>query len=97
MYINITDSDKGNNKGSSGDLVHYLKKESRIFKDLHPEQWFNGLDSSIPAYLVRNNLDQNIAKLCKDEAKFFWSTLVPLRRKSVTSKNYMERNKLKRP
>ncbi|WGQ09705.1 DUF5712 family protein [Pedobacter gandavensis] len=77
MYINTTDSDKGNNKGSSGELVHYLEKESRMFKDLHPEQWFNGLNNSIPAYLVKNYLDQNVAKLCKSDAKFFLINISP--------------------
>lgn len=77
MYINITDSDKGNNKGSSGELVHYLEKETRMFKDLLQEHWFNGLNSSVPAYLVKNQLDQNIAKLCKDEAKFFLLNISP--------------------
>lgn len=77
MYINITDSDKGNNKGSSGDLVHYMDKENRMFKDLHPEQWFNGLSISIPSYLVKHNLDNNIAKLCKDDAKFFLINISP--------------------
>lgn len=77
MYINITDSDKGNNKGSSGELVHYLDKENRMFKDLRPEQWFNGLNISIPSYLVKHSLDHNIAKLCKDDAKFFLINISP--------------------
>jgi hypothetical protein len=77
MYINITDSDKGNNKGSSGELVHYLDKENRMFKDLHPEHWFNGLNISIPSYLVKHSLDHNIAKLCKDDAKFFLINISP--------------------
>lgn len=77
MYINITDSDKGNNKGSSGELVHYLDKENRISKDLKPEYWFNGTSNEIPSYLVKHNLDQNIAKLCKDDAKFFLINISP--------------------
>lgn len=71
MYINITDSDKGNNKDSCGQLVHYLDKENRISGDLKPELWFNGTSDAIPSYLVKHSLDQNIAKLCKDDAKFF--------------------------
>lgn len=77
MYINITDSDKGNNKGSSGELVHYLEKENRIFKDRIPEQWFNGTNTSIPPYVVKHSLDHNIAKLCKDDAKFFLINISP--------------------
>lgn len=77
MYINITDSDKGNNKGSSGELVHYLDKENRMFKDLLPEHWFNGLETNVPSYLVRHSLDHNIAKLCKNDAKFFLINISP--------------------
>ncbi|ALL07019.1 molybdopterin-guanine dinucleotide biosynthesis protein MobB [Pedobacter sp. PACM 27299] len=77
MFINITDSDKGNNKGSCGELVHYLDKENRMSKDLKPELWFNGTSDAIPSYLVKHNLDQNIAKLCKDDAKFFLINISP--------------------
>lgn len=77
MYINITDSDKGNNKGSSGDLVHYLDKENRISSDLKAELWFNGSSDDIPSYQVKHSLDQNIAKLCKDDAKFFLINISP--------------------
>lgn len=77
MYINITDSDKGNNKGSCGELVHYLDKENRISKNLKPELWFNGTSKEISSYLVKHSLDQNIAKLCKDDAKFFLINISP--------------------
>lgn len=77
MYINITDSDKGNNKGSCGELVHYLDKENMISPDLKPELWFNGTSDDIPSYQVKHNLDHNIAKLCKDDAKFFLINISP--------------------
>ncbi|HEY0245506.1 MAG TPA: DUF5712 family protein, partial [Mucilaginibacter sp.] len=30
MHINISKSETGNNKGSSGQLVNYLEKENRL-------------------------------------------------------------------
>lgn len=77
MYINITDSEKGNNKGSSGQLVHYLDKENRLFDELPEQSWFNGRQTSIPSYEVRNSLDQNTAKLGHDDAKFFLINVSP--------------------
>jgi hypothetical protein len=77
MYINITDSEKGNNKGSSGQLVHYLDKENRLFGELPEQRWFNGKQNGIPSYEVRSSLDQNVAKLCRDEAKFFLINVSP--------------------
>lgn len=77
MYINITDSEKGNNKGSSGQLVHYLDKENRLFEELPEQRWFNGEQNGIPSYEVRSSLDQNVAKLCRDDAKFFLINISP--------------------
>jgi hypothetical protein len=77
MYINITDSEKGNNKGSSGQLIHYLDKENRLYKPEEPILWFNGSTKTIQSYEVKNRLDNNIAKLCKDEAKFFLINISP--------------------
>jgi len=77
MYINITDSDTGNNKGSSGQLVHYLDKENRLLEQLAPEQWFNGSNINIPSHEVRRSLDNNIAKLSRDDAKFFLINISP--------------------
>ncbi|WP_449435070.1 DUF5712 family protein [Pedobacter steynii] len=36
MYINITASETGNNKGSSGALVHYLEKENDLKNGKNP-------------------------------------------------------------
>jgi hypothetical protein len=77
MYINITDSDKGDNKGSSGQLVHYLDKENRLFDLPKPEEWFNGTDNSVPSYEVSKSIDNNIAKLSRDDAKFFLINISP--------------------
>lgn len=77
MHINITDSEKGKNTGSSGQLVHYLDKENRLDVEKAPEPWFNGEGLQIESYEVKSRLDQNIAKLCRDEAKFFLINVSP--------------------
>lgn len=76
MFINITASETGNNKGSSGQLVHYLDKENRLL-DKEPELWFNGDKDDIRSYMVKHALDNNIAKLCKDDSKFFLINISP--------------------
>ncbi|RZJ92296.1 MAG: molybdopterin-guanine dinucleotide biosynthesis protein MobB [Chryseobacterium sp.] len=75
MFINIT-SESGNNKGSSGQLVHYLDKEDRIF-DKEKELWFNGERADIQSYHVKNALDGNVAKLSRNDAKFFLVNISP--------------------
>ncbi|MFA6275586.1 MAG: DUF5712 family protein [Pedobacter sp.] len=77
MYINITDSEKGNNKGSSGQLVHYLDKENRLYKSEEVTLWFNGTTNDLQSYEVKNKLDNNTAKLCRDDAKFFLINISP--------------------
>lgn len=72
MHINITKSESGN-KGSCSQLVSYLEKENRLHQDRHmePEYWFNQQRQSIQPYEVRYGIDNNIAKLSKDDAKLF--------------------------
>ncbi|MBE9599933.1 DUF5712 family protein [Pedobacter sp. MC2016-24] len=77
MHINITDSEKGKDTGSSGQLVHYLDKENRLDAEKAPELWFNGDGLQIESYEVKSRIDQNIAKLCRDEAKFFLINVSP--------------------
>ena len=77
MHLNITDTEKGNNKGSSGQLVHYLDKENRVFSGLDEQLWFNGNFDDIESYVVRSKLDANIAKLCRDDSKFFLVNISP--------------------
>lgn len=77
MYINITDSKEAGNRGSAGNLVHYLEKENRMDIQNEPEQWFNGQRSNIDAYEVRRSLDGNRAKLGNHEAKFFLVNISP--------------------
>lgn len=79
MYINITDSETGNNKGSSGQLVNYLEKENRTtFEEgRENELWFNNLDRGITPQEVRVNIDNNIAKLSRNDAKFFLINISP--------------------
>src|SRR5476651_2703385 len=77
MYINITDSETADNKGSSGGLVHYLDKENRTDVTKQPEYWFNNERGDILSDEVRPALDNNIAKLSKPDAKFFLVNISP--------------------
>ena len=78
MYINITQNETGNNKGSSGQLVTYLEKENRVAEKPNlPEYWFNQERNNIQPYDVRYTIDNNIAKLSKDETKFFLINISP--------------------
>ncbi|QEM03785.1 molybdopterin-guanine dinucleotide biosynthesis protein MobB [Mucilaginibacter rubeus] len=81
MHINITSSETGNNKGSSSRLVAYLEKENRMAEaqDKHykPKYWFNHVRDNIQPYEVRSGIDNNVAKLSKDDAKFFLVNISP--------------------
>jgi len=81
MYINITASETGNNKGSSGALVNYLEKENSLQTeknlDQRYENWFNGVRNDIRRQEVRVKIDNNIAKLCRDDSKFFLINISP--------------------
>jgi hypothetical protein len=81
MHINISKSETGNNKGSSGQLVNYLEKENRLLYEqnphLEPEYWFNHQSQEIQPYQVRYDIDHNIDRLSKDEAKFFLVNISP--------------------
>jgi hypothetical protein len=77
MFINITDSAAANNRGSSGELVNYLEKENRLFNKDEPENWFNHTAGKIEPYEVRRAIDNNVAKLCKADAKFFLVNISP--------------------
>lgn len=78
MFINITDSETGNNKGSCGALVKYLEKENRLTDNkLNPEFWFNGNNSEIRPQEVRVRINNNISKLGRNDAKFFLINISP--------------------
>src|SRR5690606_38707741 len=81
MYINITKSETGNNKGSSGALVHYLEKENRMkpenANENKPEHWFNGMARDIKPHEVRMGIDRIVAKLGREDSKFFLINLSP--------------------
>jgi hypothetical protein len=81
MHINISKSETGNNKGSSGQLVHYLEKENRLLYEqnpqLEPEYWFDHQSQEIQPYQVRVDIDHNIDRLSRDEAKFFLVNISP--------------------
>ena len=82
MHVNITKSETGNNKGSSSQLVAYLEKENRVARAQNhnirePEYWFSHNTNTIQPYEVRRSIDNNIAKLSKDDAKFFLINISP--------------------
>jgi hypothetical protein len=81
MHINISKSETGNNKGSSGQLVSYLEKENRALYEQNPkleqEYWFNHESQRIQPYQVRYDIDYNVDRLSKDEAKFFLVNISP--------------------
>lgn len=78
MYINITTSETGDNKGSSAALVNYLEKENRGKKSIDQhERWFNGNSRDSRPHDVRIKIDNNIAKLGKDDSKFFLVNISP--------------------
>lgn len=82
MHVNITKSETSNNKGSSSQLVAYLEKENRIAEAQknhlnEPEYWFNHSSATIQPYEVRQGIDNNVAKLSKDDAKFFLVNISP--------------------
>ncbi|GGB22761.1 DUF5712 family protein [Mucilaginibacter rubeus] len=77
MFINITDNKEAANKGSSAGLVNYLEKENRIDHKQEPECWFNGQRIRIEPYEVMRSIDGNVAKLGKDDAKFFLVNISP--------------------
>lgn len=81
MFINITASETGNNKGSSGALVNYLEKENHIQSEngkvqVH-ELWFNGIGNEITRQEVRVRIDGNVAKLSRNDSKFFLINISP--------------------
>jgi len=81
MHIQISKSETGNNKGSSGQLVSYLEKENRLLYEqspmLEPEYWFNPERQNIQPYEVRYHIDQNTDRLSRNEAKFFLVNISP--------------------
>ncbi|MCT1526836.1 DUF5712 family protein [Sphingobacterium hotanense] len=78
MYINITKSETGDNKGSCSALINYLEKENKDKKSLDQhEKWFNGNSNGIRPHGVRIGIDNNIAKLGKDDSKFFLINISP--------------------
>ena len=81
-HVHITNSEKGNNKGSCKALVHYLEKENYIDKTrLKPleerEFFFSQSVEKVPAYQVIEHIDNNKKKLGKKDDKFFLVNISP--------------------
>ncbi|WP_156305783.1 DUF5712 family protein [Sphingobacterium endophyticum] len=78
MFINISKSETGSNTGSCGALVNYLEKENRLVENLsESEKWFNGHSGAILPHEVRMAIDANIAKLSRDDGKFYLINISP--------------------
>ncbi|WP_448103914.1 DUF5712 family protein [Pedobacter panaciterrae] len=81
MFLNITASEIGNNKGSSGALVNYLEKENHLQvekgRGLGHENWFNGVEGEISRQQVRVKIDRNTSKLGRNESKFYLINISP--------------------
>jgi hypothetical protein len=81
MHINISKSETGNKRGSSGQLVSYMEKENRLLQEQSPhleqEYWFNHQRHNVQPYEVRYDIDRNIDRLSRDEAKFFLVNISP--------------------
>lgn len=95
MHINITDSADGDNKGSSSQLVHYLEKENRKDAGKEMEHWFNQSRQDIQSYKVRIALDNNVAKLSKNDAKFFLINVSPSRKELAFLKEQFGEDQIK--
>lgn len=78
MFIKITDSETGNNKSSSARLVEYLEKENKLKADnQQKELWFTTARFDVSHQEVRVKIDNNIAKLCHNDDKFFFVNISP--------------------
>lgn len=78
MFINISKSETGTNTGSCGALVNYLEKENRLVSNIsESEKWFNGNSNAILPHEVRMAIDANIAKLSRDDGKFYLINISP--------------------
>lgn len=90
MYINITDSETGNNKGSSVQLVNYLEKENHaaLENGRAKELWFNTANQEIIPQEVRVKIDNNIAKLGSKDAKFFLINISPSQKEIIFLKEH---------
>ena len=78
MFIHISKSETGSNIGSCGALVNYLEKENRLVENISDsEKWFNGRSKDILPHEVRMAIDANIAKLSRDDGKFYLINISP--------------------
>lgn len=83
-FLNITTSDKGDNKGSCRALVYYLEKENYLDKaqtQLKPveerEFFFSHTEDQVPPHRVIAHMDGNKKKLGAKDDKFFLVNISP--------------------
>lgn len=78
MFFHISKSETGSNTGSCGSLVNYLEKENMLIENLSDsERWFNGHSDAILPHQVRMAIDANIAKLSRNDGKFYLINISP--------------------
>lgn len=97
MHIHITDSETGNNKGTSAHLVAYLEKENHMEPVYlrNNELWFNNNSHKIEPQEVRVRIDHNIAKLGRDDAKFFLINISPSEKELIFLKQQFGEEEVK--
>ena len=83
-HCNITNSEKGNNKGSCRALVYYLEKENyqdQSQRQLKPaserEYFFSESEDKVTPSQVINHIDKNKKNLGKKDAKFYLVNISP--------------------
>lgn len=80
MNVKIQGGDDAyNNTDSCTNIAYYLEHEDfkRMKKGLEVETFFNQNNDDIPRKVLERVIDNNKAKLCKKDAKFFVLTISP--------------------
>lgn len=75
--LKITNSEKGSNKGSCGQLVRYLEKENENKPAQQKEFFFSHDRDLVAAYQVVEHIDRNKRNLGRNDAKFFMLNIAP--------------------
>lgn len=76
MYIRLHSTKDYGNTGTCKSLVEYLEKEN-ISEELNYNESFFNYSGEISSFDLMNRIDNNVAKLEKDAAKFFMVSINP--------------------
>ena len=77
MHVNIQNSGKGGNSGSSAAYVNYLEKENDQKPENEKEHFFSSEKDNIKPFEVIESIDNNKHKLKAKDSKFYSVTLSP--------------------